>query len=140
MIRSILRKAGLGLLIAAFAGLPLPAAAQSAAKSGAANNPAVQQKDPSAKKKKMPYPFHGRLAAVDKTAKTIRVGKSTYRLTSETRISKGGKPATLEDAVVGEETAGYVKPNEDGEMTASSVRFGPKPKATSPQKPKDQVP
>ncbi len=139
MIRSILRKAGLGLLIAAVAGLPLPTGAQNAAKSGPANNSAVQPKDPPAKQK-LPHPFHGRLAAVDKTAKTIRIGKSTYRLTAETRITKGGKPATLEDAVVGEETAGYVKPNENGEMTASSVRFGPKPNATSPQKPKDQVP
>ena len=130
--------AGTGLLIAAIAGLPLQAAAQSTNKSGAARKPAKEQQA-STTKKKAPHPFRGKLAAVDKTAKTIRVGKSIYQLTSETRITKGGKPATLDDAVVGEETAGYVKPNEAGEMAASSVRFGPKPDGISGQKPKEKA-
>src|ERR1700756_312715 len=48
-------------------------------------------------------PFHGKLVAVDKVAKTITVGKRTFLITSETKIKKGGKPATLEGGVVGEE-------------------------------------
>jgi hypothetical protein len=137
MLKSILRIAGAGLLIAAMAGLPLQAAAQGTNKSGATGNLAKEQKEVEVKKKAA-HPFHGKLAAVDKTAKTIRVGKSIYQLTSETKITKGGKPATLDDAVVGEETAGYVKPTEDGEMAASSVRLGPKPDGTGGPKPKDK--
>ena len=139
MIKTILRRAGAGLLIAALAGLPLPAAAQSNAAAGTARKPALQPQGPAAKQK-MPHPFHGRLAAVDKTARTIRVGKSIYQLTSETRITKGGKLATLDDAVVGEETAGYVKPTEEGKLAAASVRFGPKPDGARAQKRKDKTP
>ena len=53
-------------------------------------------------RQKAAHPFRGKLAAVDKTAKTIKVGKSIYQITSETRLLKGGKPATLGDGVVGE--------------------------------------
>jgi hypothetical protein len=66
------------------------------------------------------------LAAVDKTAKTIKVGQSTYQITPETKIKKAGKPATLEDGVVGELVTGHAKPAEDGKMVATSVYFGPK--------------
>ena len=62
---------------------------------------AAVKKD-SAVKKKTAHPFHGNLAAVDKTAKTIKVGESIYQITSETKIIKDGKPATLDDGVVGE--------------------------------------
>jgi len=78
-------------------------------------------------KKPVAHPFHGTLTAVDKNAKTITVGKVTYQITSETKIRKNDKPATLDDGVIGEEAAGYVKPNADGKLFASSVRFGAKP-------------
>ena len=41
-------------------------------------------------------PFHGKLAAIDKVGKTITVGKRTFQITSETKIKKAGKPATLD--------------------------------------------
>jgi hypothetical protein len=72
-------------------------------------------------------PFHGKLAAVDKVAKSIVVGKRTFQITSETKIKKAGKPATLDDAVVGETVSGYVKPTGEGKLAATTVNFGPKP-------------
>ena len=82
-------------------------------------------------------PFHGRLVAVDKTAKTITVGKRTFHVTSETKIKKAGKPATLDEGVAGEEVSGYVKPKEDGKLVATSVNFGPKNKSEGPEKKKE---
>ena len=79
-------------------------------------------------------PFHGKLVAVDKVAKTITVGKRTFQITSETKIKKAGKPATLDDGVVGEEASGYVKPREDGKLMATTVNFGPKAPAESAEK------
>ena len=73
-----------------------------------------------------PGPFHGKLAALDKFAKTITVGKRSFQITSETKIKKGGKPATLEDGVVGETVSGYFKPSADGKLIATTINFGPK--------------
>jgi hypothetical protein len=73
-----------------------------------------------------PGPFHGKLAAIDKVGKTITVGKRTFQITSDTKLKKGGKPATLEAGVVGETVSGYVKPSAEGKLVASSVNFGPK--------------
>jgi hypothetical protein len=85
-------------------------------------------------KKPKPGPFHGKLVAMDKVAKTITVGKRTFNITSETKIKKAGKPATLDDGVVGEEVSGYVKPREDGKLAATTVNFGPKSQSGSAEK------
>src|SRR5258708_18240969 len=71
-------------------------------------------------------PFHGKLVAIDRVGKTITVGKRTFQITSDTKLKKGGKPATLEAGVVGEMVSGYVKPSADGKLVASTVNFGPK--------------
>ena len=63
---------------------------------------------------------------MDKAAKSITIGKSTYYITSETRIKKDGKDATLDDASVGEQASGYAKPMEGGKMAASSLNIGAK--------------
>ena len=76
---------------------------------------------------------------MDKTAKTIKVGESIYQITSETKITKAGKPATLEDGVVDEPVSGYVKPTDDGKMTATTVRFGAKVEEKGAEKKKSQV-
>jgi hypothetical protein len=89
-----------------------------------------------AKPKRDSLPFHGKIAAVDKIAMTITLeGKEAQRvlqITSETRFTKDGKPATLDDAVVGEQIAGSYKKTDDGKMEALSVRLGPKPEAEKP--------
>jgi hypothetical protein len=77
-------------------------------------------------KKPVAGPFHGKLLALDKVKKTIMVGKRTFQITSETRIKRSGKPATLEEGVVGDPVSGYVKPAPEGKWVAVSVNFGPK--------------
>jgi hypothetical protein len=84
-------------------------------------------------------PFHGKLVAVDKVGKTITVGKRTFLITSETKLKKAGKPATLEDATIGEDVSGYVKPKEDGKLTATSVNFGPKAGSTGSETKKKET-
>jgi hypothetical protein len=125
MIKYFLRIGVVGLLAAAFAGMPSQLLAQSTNRPAAEKKSAAGKKD-SAAKQKAAHPFRGKLAAVDKTAKTIKVGQSTYQITSATKITKAGKAATLEDGVVDEPVSGYVKPTDDGKMTATTVHFGAK--------------
>ena len=54
-----------------------------------------------------------------------------FQITSQTRISKAGKPATLDDGVPGEEVAGSAREAADGKREALSVRFRPKASASS---------
>ena len=135
MIKSVLRIGAVSLLAAAMVGMPAQLLAQSTNKPTAEKKSTAAKQDPAAKKK-VAHPFHGRLAAVDKTAKTIKVGESTYYVTSETKITKAGQPATLADGVVGEVASGYVKPTEDGKMTATKLTFGPKVESPAPEKKK----
>src|SRR5580765_4118033 len=86
----------------------------------AADAKAAPDKKPSA------GPFHAKLTAVDKAAKTITVGKRTFHINPETKFNKAGKPATLNDGVIGEPVSGYVKPNDEGKLVATKVNFGPK--------------
>ena len=46
-------------------------------------------------------PFHGKVTAVDANAMTLTVGSLALQVTSDTKISKDGKPAKLSDVVVG---------------------------------------
>jgi cytoskeletal protein RodZ len=71
-------------------------------------------------------PFHGKLKAVDTAAMTISVGTRTFSITSETIIIKDGKPATLADGVVGDETGGAYKKTDDGKLVVTKLRFGAK--------------
>ena len=77
-------------------------------------------------KKSGTLPFHGKLKAVDRSAKTIEVGELTLQITPDTKITRAGKPAALEDVTVGEEVGGAYKKNEDGKLNVTKVRFGPK--------------
>jgi len=137
MLKTIFRWGAIGLFSAAIASTPMQALAQTT------NNPAIEKKqttekkEPSAKKKQGAGPFHGKLASVDKVAKTVTVGQRTFQVTSATKISKGGKPATLDDGVVGDEIGGYFKTGEDGKLNATSLRFGPKPAAGTEEKKKE---
>jgi hypothetical protein len=104
------------LLAAAVLGIVLPAPA--------ADTPPAP--DP-AKAKRMP--FGGKLKAIDKVAKTItidRENKNTFAVTSNTKITKAGKPATLNDAVIGEDVGGLAV-DKDGKLELLSLRLGAKP-------------
>ncbi len=128
MIKSIGKLTLAAILAAMVVGVPVRVSAQD--KTNAV--PAT----PAAPAKPKMTRFSGKLTKVDNTAKTITVdnktkGERTFEITSDTKIMKDGKPATLSDAVVGDPTSGsYVE--EDGKMLAKRVSFGAKPKpATS---------
>ncbi len=87
------------------------------------------------KKKATGFPFRGKVASIDNTAKTITVGERTFQITSKTRVTRDGKPATLEDGKVGEPVTGYVKKSEDGKLNATTVHFG----AKASSKPKEKA-
>jgi hypothetical protein len=125
MLESILRIGAVSVLAAVIAGMPVQLLAQTTNKPAAAKKESPVKVN-SAAKKKSAHPFHGNLAAVDKAAKTIKLGESVYQITSETKITKDGRPATLGDGVIGEPVSGYAKPTNDGKMAATTVRFGAK--------------
>jgi len=102
--------------------------------SGAIALQAQPDKKEAAAEEKKPangLPFRGKIGAVDTAAKTITVaGKEksrTFHVTGQTKITKDGQPAKLEDAKVGEEVGGFgVKVGED-KVELKSLRIGPKP-------------
>jgi Cu/Ag efflux protein CusF len=117
MNKFILRAGFAGLLAVALAGTPLTLRAQT-------NTTAAPKKKASANRV---VPFHGKLKAIDNSAKTISIGNETIQITSETKITKLAKPAMLEDGAVGDEVAGSYRKDADGKWMAVSLRFGPKP-------------
>lgn len=81
-------------------------------------------------------PFKGTIAALDKQAKTIKVGERVFQVTSTTRFIKENKPATLDDAKVGDEVGGAYREGDDKKLNLVSLRIGPKPEAV----PKKEAP
>ena len=129
MKKSIIRIAVFSLLVAALA-----------VTSGQAFGQETKAKDKKAEKgekaakKQGSLPFHGKVGAVDKTAKTITVGGLVFQVTSETKITKADKPATMDAASVGEEIRGSYKKTENGKLVAVLIRIGPKPEAGEAKK------
>lgn len=120
MTKSILKLSLLGLLAFAAAGTPIMLCAQDAPST---NHPVAKPRA---------VPFHGKLKAVDNVAKTITIGMHTIQITSETKITKDGKPATLADGVVGESVSGRARRDIDGKFEAVSVNFGQNAKPAAP--------
>ena len=120
MKKNILKIAVLSLLAAAIAVAPTQTQAEEKKEKPAVKKPEAPKGDRG--------PFYGKVAAVDKQARTITVGKRTFQITSDTKIKKEGKPATLEDAVVGELVGGYFIKGDDDKLVVKTVNFGPKPK------------
>src|SRR5690242_12778882 len=127
MLKSTIKICVLGLLATAIIGMPVQLNAQST------NKPATEKTEPKTNKKGA-IPFHGKLKSVDKAAKTITVGEHTIQITSETKIMKDGKPATLEDGVIDETVAGAYRMTDDGKFHATAVRFGAKPEEAKKEK------
>jgi hypothetical protein len=123
MMKSALKFGAIGLLVAAIAGAPTQLLAQTTNKPAATRKSTAEKKAPS-DKKRTGGGVHGNLAAIDKVAKTITVGKRTYQITSDTKISKAGKPATLEDGVQGEYVSLGYHATDDGKLNATTVKFG----------------
>ena len=129
MKNQLLKLSLITVVAAALAIVPAQANAQTSTnKTGSTKKTTTEKTDSTAKKG---HPFHGKLAAVDKVAKSITIGKSTYYISSETKIKKADKPATLEEGVIGEEVGGYAKPGDGGKMMATTISFGPKSESKS---------
>ena len=108
----------LAVIVAAFAAsVPLPVNAQDA-------KPADKKEAPA-----RAIPFRGKIAAVDKQAKTIKIGERTFHITADSKIAKPGKPATLDDATVGEDVGGQYREGADKKLNVVSLRIGPRPEA-----------
>lgn len=123
-INTITRIAVVALLAATIGTAPTQVLAGDAKRESAA---AAEKKEaPGGEKKQGRVPFHGKIASVDKKAKTFTVGERTFQVTSETKLNKGGKPATLDDAAVGEDVGGNYEKAHDGKLNAKMVRIGPK--------------
>ena len=98
----------------------LVAAALVAAPAGRAEDkPAAKNEAPVIEKR---TPFHGQVTAVDTAAMTLAVGALTLNVTSETMITKGGKPATLADLTVGDTAGGSYKKDDAGKLSAATIR------------------
>ena len=70
-------------------------------------------------------PFHGKVASVDATANTVTVGKRTFKVADDTRITKDGQDAKLSDVTVGQNISGSYKKAGDGTLTANSLNLTP---------------
>lgn len=130
MKKTVLKLAVCSLLAAAVALAPTQGFAQEKKKDDAAAAPE------GGKKKREGLPLNGKVVAIDKSAKTVKVGEQTVQITSETRIRKAGKEATLDDGVVGDEAGIYYKKDGD-KLVALSVRFGPRPEGGEKKKKKE---
>ena len=91
------------------------------------------------KKKVKGMPFNGKVSGVDKPSKSITLeGKEkarTFQITSETKISKDKKPATLEEVIVGDNVGGYARENAEGKLEVVTLNLKPAaPKAKEGEK------
>jgi Domain of unknown function (DUF5666) len=95
--------------------------------------PATSDQTAPAKPKRRGLVFHGTVSMVDTNAMAFTVGKRTFNVTSETRITKNGEPATLEDITVGDKVGGAYKKDDDGKFNATTVHDGKKTASDMPQ-------
>ncbi|MSU19858.1 MAG: hypothetical protein EXS30_00510 [Pedosphaera sp.] len=105
----------------------------------AANAKKPSAEAPAKKKKVVQHSVDGKIKAVDKTSMTITVeGKlnkqHVVHINSQTRMTKVGKPATLNDATVGESLNARVVKSAAGTEDAVSIRLGLKAKVQPAKK------
>ncbi len=94
---------------------------------GATPPAAPGQNEPVKPKKHEGSVFRGTVGAVDAKAMTLTVGKRTFDVTSDTKITKDGKPAILSDIAVGDKVGGAYKKTDDGKLAATTINAGKKP-------------
>lgn len=92
-------------------------------------------------------PFQGTVKSTDATAMTVTLtgAKDQDRIVhmdGESRLIKGGKPATIADVVAADYARGLLKRNDRGEEVIVHATFGPKPtpKPKTTAKPKNPAP
>jgi hypothetical protein len=122
MTKNIYKIAVLSLFATALVAMP----ALSSAAVTSTNAPAPSGQTPVQPKKHEGLVFRGTVSAIDAKAMTLTVETRTFAVTSDTKIIKDGKSATLADGVVGEQVRGAYKKTDDGKLTAISIHFGAK--------------
>lgn len=110
-------------LAAALIAVPAVSRAADATNAPAATAPA----------KKHVLSFHGKATAVDTAS--ITVGGLTINITSDTKIKKDGKAATLSDIKVGDTVGGSYTKDDAGKLTAATLHSGEKKKKSAPATP-----
>ena len=124
----ILKITGLGLFAVAVVATPIASHAQDA------TAPAAATTTKKAKKITGMTFSNTKVSAVDTNAMTITVGKHTFNVTSETKLTKDGQPATLADVTVGGKVTAFCKTGTDGKLNATTVDYSTK--TASPKKKK----
>ena len=90
-------------------------------------------------------PVYGKVGAIDKQGGTITLqGKEKVRIfyiTPQTRVHRDGKPAKLDEVVIGQWIGGYARPDAQGRSTLSTlnlevVQKTPNEGTNSPAKPR----
>jgi hypothetical protein len=102
---------------------------------GSASQAAEGAKDkstqaPKSERKLKQMPFRGKISAVDKTTKTVTLeGKEksrAFQITSASKIIKDGKPAVLDDVMVGQTVGGLAKETAAGKWEVVTLTIGAK--------------
>jgi len=119
------------LTLSLFATAIIAAPMLSRAQDNSTNPPAAPaQTEPAKPKKHEGLVFRGSVSAVDAKAMTLTVAKRTFEVTSDTKITKDGKPAILSDIAVGDKVGGAYKKTDD-KFTATTINVGKKPAGES---------
>ena len=123
-----MKKQIIKLTLSLFATAIIAAPMLSRAQDNGANAPAAPgQTEPAKPKKHEGNVFRGTVSAVDAKAMTLTIKNRTFEVTSETKITKDGKPAILSDIAVGDKVGGAYKKAEGGKLVATTINAGKKP-------------
>jgi hypothetical protein len=77
-------------------------------------------------------PYRGNVASVDASVKTFTVGSRTIKVTDQTKITKHGAAATMDDIIVGEKVSGSYWKKDDGSLEAKNIKVGAKMEPAAP--------
>jgi len=116
----------LTLSLFATALMAAPALCRAQDTGGATPPTSPKQTEPAKPKKHEGNVFRGTVSAVDAKAMTLTVGKRTFNVTSDTKITKDGRPAILSDIAVGDKCGGAYKKTDDGKLAATTINVGKK--------------
>jgi hypothetical protein len=129
-------------VLAICAPLTIQAATKKSPPPNAASDPASVKTTPSPTKDKTEraVPFHGKISAVDQTAKTFTItGKEkarVFKVTDKTVLTRAGAPATMKDVQANDEVRGTYMKAADGSLDARIVKLGPMTDAEKSASPK----
>jgi hypothetical protein len=103
-----------------FASIIVPASGQEKKKPEAAEEKPAKPENTGPKQ----GPVYGKIATLDKNAKTVGIGKRIFQITGDTKIlTEDKKPTTLDAAKIGEYAGGYFREN-GSKLELSSLRVG----------------